>query len=205
MRLLVLADTEPSWSSVPDAITAHRADVVITAGDLSEAWLRSARVHATTTPTYGVYGNHCNGTYFDNLGITNLHLNRVHINGVSFVGLEGCVRYKRRGRDILYTQEEYAAMVANMPAADVLVTHCPPAGINDHPDPAHLGITALREWVDANNPAVLIHGHTYPETPMCAVTDPRGWNTSVEPRSCRSEYRPRRSRDRCAAVGGRRA
>lgn len=38
------------------------------------------------------------------LGVTNLHLNRAEADGNSFVGLDGCVRYKRRGRDILYTQ-----------------------------------------------------------------------------------------------------
>lgn len=38
------------------------------------------------------------------------------------------MRYKRRGHDVLYTQQKYAEMIADMPAADVLVTHCPPAG-----------------------------------------------------------------------------
>ncbi len=57
-------------------------------------------------------------------------------------------------------------MIADMPAADVLVTPCPPAGINDHSDPAHVGITALRDWIDTHIPALLIHGHTYPESPV---------------------------------------
>lgn len=82
------------------------------------------------------------------------------------MGLEGCVRYKRRGRDILYTQAEYDALVAELEPADVLITHCPPEGINDHLDLAHVGISALRKWVDANSPSVLIHGHTYPRDPV---------------------------------------
>lgn len=166
MRVLVLADTEPPWTSIPEAVRAYRADAVITAGDLNESWLRRAGAGTTNTPMYGVYGNHCNGTYLETFGITNLHLNRVELDGISLVGLEGCVRYKRRGRDILYTQDEYADLVATLPPADVLITHCPPAGINDHRDPAHVGISALRDWVDTHSPAVLIHGHTYPEPPV---------------------------------------
>lgn len=166
MRLLVLADKEPSWTCLGDAIEAKRADAVVTAGDLREWWLKESGIQDTETPTYGVYGNHCNGRYLNSLGITNLHLNRVEFGGVSFVGLEGCVRYKKQGRDILYTQDEYAAMIADLPAADVLVTHCPPAGINDHVDPAHVGIDALRQWIDTHKPAVLIHGHTYPDSPV---------------------------------------
>ena len=124
--MLVLADTEPEWGAIPEAVTTHQADIVVTAGDLNETWLRRAQLTEVPVPTYGVYGNHCNGSYLDTLGVTNLHLNRVEVDGTSFVGLEGCVRYKRRGRDILYTQAEYAEMVADLPAADVLVTHCPP-------------------------------------------------------------------------------
>jgi len=81
-------------------------------------------------------------------------------------GLEGCVRYKPGESDILYTQDEYSTMVAALRPADVLVTHCPPAGINDHDDAAHQGITALRHWVDSHQPKFLIHGHTYPRPPI---------------------------------------
>jgi len=57
-------------------------------------------------------------------------------------------------------------MLQQLPAADVLVTHCPPGGINYHRDPAHVGIIALRSWRDRTKPTVLIHGHTYPERPV---------------------------------------
>ncbi|MBE5477995.1 hypothetical protein E3G68_005349 [Mycobacteroides abscessus] len=166
MRLLVLADTEPSWASIPQAITTCHADALITAGDLSHTWLSSAHITDAPVPAVGVYGNHDTTPYLATFGIANLHLTHTTINGTTFIGLEGCVRYKSRGRDILYTQQEYAEMIADMPAADVLVTHCPPAGINDHPDPAHVGITALRDWIGTHKPALLIHGHTYPETPV---------------------------------------
>ena len=85
----------------------------------------------------------------------------------TFTGLEGCVRYKASRTDVLYTQGEYREMVAQLPLADILVTHCPPTGINDHArDPAHNGIDALLPWLEQFTPRVLIHGHTYPRQPV---------------------------------------
>lgn len=163
LRLLCFADLEPNLGmSVPDFVRRHRIDALITAGDLLTSAITG--FGAIPVPAAGVYGNHCNGTYLEKYGLFNLHRQAAQLSGVRFVGLEGCVRYKPEGtRDILYTQEQYRDMIATLPAADVLVTHCPPSGINDDPrDPAHLGIDALREWVDANQPALIIHGHTYP-------------------------------------------
>ena len=62
MRMLVLADTEPEWGAIPEAVTTHQADIVVTAGDLNETWLRRAQLTEVPVPTYGVYGNHCNAT-----------------------------------------------------------------------------------------------------------------------------------------------
>jgi uncharacterized protein len=84
-----------------------------------------------------VYGNHCDGRYQEDLGTANLHLSMV--GGVTFTGLEDCVRLKDGTKDLLYTQSEYSNLAHQLPPADVLLTHCPSAGINDHPaDPAHV-------------------------------------------------------------------
>ncbi|MFC7752936.1 metallophosphoesterase family protein [Tsukamurella soli] len=165
MRLIVFADTSPRLGmSIPDFVAAYRVDAVISAGDLTRSDLPD--IDHVQVPTLGVYGNHCDGRYLEELGMTNLHLKRVVVAGVSFTGLQGCVRYKPDTRDMLYTQREYKRLIRRLPTADVLVTHCPPRGINDSDDPAHLGIDALREWVDHNSPRVLIHGHTYPVRPV---------------------------------------
>jgi Icc-related predicted phosphoesterase len=45
----------------------------------------------------------------------------------------------------------------------VLLAHSPPAGVNDDPDdPVHRGSPALRAWMERNEPAWLLHGHTLP-------------------------------------------
>ncbi|MDT5259360.1 MAG: uncharacterized protein QOD10_4440 [Mycobacterium sp.] len=165
VRLLVIADTTPKLGmGIADYVAAHDIDAVVTAGDLTRYDL--AGIEGTRVPVLGLYGNHCDGKYLKELSITNLHLNKAVVGGVSFTGLEGCVRYKPGTADVLYTQREYRRLVKKLPTAEVLVTHCPPLGINDHEDPAHVGIEALRSWVDRFRPRVLIHGHTYPSQPV---------------------------------------
>lgn len=167
VRLLVIADMAPELpSDVEGYLDAEAVDVVVLAGDLFSGDLRG--LTQTSRPTLGVYGNHCDGQYLAEMGFTNLHLAAVEVAGVTFTGLEGCVRYKTGSSDILYTQEEYRLMVQQLPAADVLVTHCPPRGINDHQDPAHHGIDALRTWIETRPPRLVVHGHTYPQSPMTA-------------------------------------
>lgn len=59
------------------------------------------------------------------------------------------------------TQEYCSAVMSEVPHADVLITHCPPRGIDDNDDPAHYGFDGLREWVDLEKPKCIFHGHTY--------------------------------------------
>ncbi|NMO03997.1 metallophosphoesterase [Gordonia sp. TBRC 11910] len=172
MRILVIADISPKLGmSLPDFVAVHGIDVVVSAGDLTR--YDFAGIDRVTVPVLGVYGNHCDGRYLKDLRMTNLHLTRVEVGGVSFTGLEGCVRYKSDTPDVLYTQRQYRRMIRKLPTADVLVTHCPPRGINDHDDPAHVGIDALGNWLEHNRPQLMIHGHTYPSQPMTQYGDTR--------------------------------
>jgi Icc-related predicted phosphoesterase len=62
-----------------------------------------------------------------------------------------------------YTQKEASKLARRLPAADVLICHCPPLGINDDPeDPSHIGFEGLRDWVDEHRPRHLLHGHVHP-------------------------------------------
>jgi uncharacterized protein len=68
------------------------------------------------------------------------------------------------GRSDKYTQKEAARLARHLAAADLLLCHCPPYGVNDEPDdPAHVGFLALREWVERHQPRYLLHGHTTPD------------------------------------------
>ena len=144
-----------------------RCDVeaIVTLGDLQPSWLET--LDRVKLPKLGVYGNHDDEPYMTWFGIDDVHVNRIDLdNGVSFSGFEGCVSYRRSGTAKVgpsYTQRQAKKLIRKLPAADVLLCHCPPRGVNDDPDdPAHIGFEALRPWVLKHQPRWLLHGHTHP-------------------------------------------
>jgi Icc-related predicted phosphoesterase len=164
MRVLALAD-RPFHADAAVLARQHAVEAVLTLGDLQPSWLES--LDRVGLPKLGVYGNHDNEPYADWFGIDNLHLRRIELDGgLSFSGFEGCVSYRRSGGDVgpSFTQKEASRLVRRLPAADVLLCHCPPYGVNDDPDDqAHVGFEGLRDWVLEKRPRVLLHGHTHPQ------------------------------------------
>ena len=159
MRILAFAD-EPPHGPIAELVAAHRPDLIVLLGDLEPAWTDG--LAAVDLPKLGVLGNHDAEDVLAAVGAEDLQLRRVEVGGLSFSGLGGSPRYSRDGTGE-WTEKEAAELVGRLPAADVLLTHSPPAGVNDEPDdPAHRGSPALREWVERNRPAWLLHGHTLP-------------------------------------------
>ena len=163
LNALVIADRQPQVDLL-ELVDRSAVELVITLGDLSRHHLAS--LADVDLPKIGVYGNHCAGDYLEDLGFLNLHRTTTMIAGVTFAGVEGCVRYKQDPDAIMYTQAEYRDMLAELPPVDVIISHCPPKGINDAPaDPAHQGIDALRDYLHTARPKALLHGHTYRNPP----------------------------------------
>lgn len=160
MNVLAVADRNPHIN-YDEVIRDNRIELVITLGDLTREDLLPLQ-QITHIPKIGVYGNHDSGTYMDELGIWDMHLKIWEFGGLKFGGFQGCVRYKADPTAIMCTQEEANAMMQIMPAVDVFMSHCPPRGINDEDEIAHQGFDALRTYIDTYQPAVLLHGHTYP-------------------------------------------
>ena len=160
MRILAIADRPPT-RPIRQILTDAPVDLIVTLGDLELSQIRDLEL-ITDIPKLGVYGNHCSGSYMPDLGIVNMHLNIVTINGVTFGGFQGCVRYKE-GSSPMFTQEEASALLENFPRLDVMLVHCPPFGINDdQTEISHTGFIALRDYLDLEHPKALLHGHTYP-------------------------------------------
>ncbi len=162
MKILVIADRPPREKIKVTLENNKDIELICTLGDLDYFSLRElADIH--DIPKIGVYGNHCSGTYFEELGIQNMHLQTFRFKGLTFGGFEGSVRYKNDPYAKMYTQEEASKLLADFPHVDVMLTHCPPYGINDEPgELAHEGFHALRKYLDEKNPHYLLHGHTYP-------------------------------------------
>jgi Icc-related predicted phosphoesterase len=160
MRVLALADKRPLIDPATMAVQ-RRVDAVFCLGDLDRAWIES--LMALDIPRYGVHGNHDPEHVLRELEIEDLHMRRTQLGGgMTAAGFEGCVRYQR-GATHQYSQKEARKLARRLPAADVLLCHCPPLGINDDPDdPAHIGFEGLLDWVDEYQPRHLLHGHTHP-------------------------------------------
>ena len=166
MRLLALAD-RPFHVDVATLAEQRGVDAVVCLGDLQPSWLES--LERVRLPKLGVYGNHDGEPYMEWFGIEDVHMRRIDLDrGPAFVGFEGCVSYRpERGRGPAgptYSQRRAARLARRLPGADVLLCHCPPLGVNDDPDdPAHVGYSALRDWVLEHEPRYLLHGHTHPQ------------------------------------------
>lgn len=161
MKIFSIADKPPK-DSIRSLLDSNDIDMICTLGDLDQFSL-SELASVDSIPKLGVYGNHCSGTYFQPLGITNMHLKIYEYGGLVFGGFEGCVRYKDDPYAKMYSQEEAAELLRDFPRVDVMLVHCPPYGINDEPEElAHQGFRALRAYVEEKKPKYLLHGHTYP-------------------------------------------
>ena len=161
MRVLALADKRPP---LDPALMAEQmgVDAVVCLGDLDRAWIELARRRCAWIPRLGVHGNHDPADLLREVEVEDLHGRRTSLGGLTFAGFEGCVRYGGGGPHH-YTQRRRRSWPSGCPAADVLLCHCPPLGINDDPeDPAHVGFEGLRDWVERHEPRHLLHGHTHP-------------------------------------------
>ena len=159
MRVLALADKRPPMDP---ALMAEQMGVqaVVCLGDLDRAWIET--LTGLGIPKLGVHGNHDPPDLLRELEVEDLHGRRTSLRGLTFAGFEGCVRYGSGGPH-QYTQRKARKLAHKLPAADVLLSHCPPLGINDDPeDPAHVGFEGLRDWVEHHRPRHLLHGHVHP-------------------------------------------
>jgi Icc-related predicted phosphoesterase len=159
VRVLALADRPPPMDP---ALMAEqlRVDAVLCLGDLDRAWIES--LASLRLPRLGVHGNHDPEGLLQEVEVDDLHMKRTSLGGLTVAGFEGCVRYGSGGPHH-YKQREASKLAKRLPGADVLLTHCPPRGINDDPDdPAHIGFEGLLDWVRRHEPRHLLHGHTHP-------------------------------------------
>ncbi len=171
MKILAIAD-RPSRQLIKEIISTENIDLIITLGDLEYTEVAELGL-ISDIPKIGVYGNHCTPGYMEQLGIVDLHLKTIEINGLIFGGVEGSHRYKKDPFAKMYTQEEAKTLMKDFPYVDVFIAHSPPAGINDEDDPAHVGLLALRHYLDDKKPKYFLHGHTYP-TKEKLVTEYQG-------------------------------
>jgi len=143
-----------------------RIDLLIGCGDLPADYLDTlATLYGA--PLVFVRGNHDppgrQGNYPEDAEI---HGRLVTEKGLVVAGLEGSIRYSDGPHQ--YTERQMMAKVVALRVRlgrrhlDVLITHGPPAGVNEGTDAPHRGLRAVRRAVEWMHPRLLLHGHVHP-------------------------------------------
>jgi uncharacterized protein len=164
LRALALADEAPY---VPlERLLARDVDVILCLGDLTRVDLEP--LAGVRVPKLGVHGNHDDGGEFTGLGIESVHLRPIEVGGLWFGGFSGSHEYRSAtGERLTWSQKEASKQLRKLRHVEVMLAHSPPLGVNDDADdPAHIGLAGLREYIEREHPAMLLHGHTYPPLPV---------------------------------------
>jgi Icc-related predicted phosphoesterase len=144
-----------------------RVDLVIGCGDLPADYLDAlSTVYAA--PLVFVRGNHDPpGRQGDYPQASEIDGRVVKEQGLLIAGLEGSIRYSSDGAH-QYTEGQMLAKVRalrlrlRLRHPDILITHGPPAGVNEGTDGPHRGLVAVRRAVEWMRPRLLLHGHVHP-------------------------------------------
>lgn len=145
-------------------------DVVVSCGDMPAAYLDFIAT-VLGRPLLYVRGNHDEQYAEDPPGGVNLHNRLYEFQGVTFIGLEGSIKYNRGV--IQYTESQMRMMVAGMApqlryrrwkhgcGVDIFVAHSPAFGIHDAEDPPHRGFKSFLQFLDWYHPRYMLHGHVH--------------------------------------------
>ena len=189
MRFLCLADhVDPLIYSNGLKERYGKVDYILSAGDLALGYYDFV-VSTLNRPLYFVFGNHHlenRGDFkrwtdpFENrppqwaaagVGATCIEGKVTRVRGLTIAGLGGSILYNR-GENQFTDFSMLMAILRMAPRLlwnrifhgrylDILLTHSPPYGINDLPDPCHTGFRSFLWFMRVFKPRYLIHGHVH--------------------------------------------
>ena len=173
IRFLAASDMkEPALEHAVNRDLLGSLDGILGCGDLDAEWL-TFLADAFNAPLVYVRGNHDRGGEWEErpLGAPAwLEAGRIdRIAGIGIVGLgwPGVLDPGNRRRPWLAWRQSLAiarralrSRLALRREPLVVISHVPPAGIGDAPDPFHRGFGAYRWLLGLLKPPIWIHGHT---------------------------------------------
>ena len=190
MKILALSDEVVDVIYSPRVKEKYaEVDLVVGCGDLPFYYLEFI-VTMLNVPVYYVHGNHDKPSqYLSDGRIIHRAEGCEVLDGIAarvprrspdgsanasllVAGLGGCLRYNADPNH-QYTPNEMAGRVLKLTPAllanrlghgrylDILVTHAPPRGIHDGPDPAHTGFDVFLRVMNTFRPRLLLHGHSH--------------------------------------------
>lgn len=167
LRLLAVSDeVEPQLVDERTVAAQGRVDLVVGCGDLPSDYLDVLST-VYSAPLLFVRGNHdLPGRQGDYPAAAEIDGRVVREQGLLIAGLEGSIRYSDGAHQ--YTEGQMMAKVLALRVRlgarrlDILITHGPPAGVNEGSDAPHRGLKAVRRAVEWMRPRYLLHGHIHP-------------------------------------------
>ncbi len=164
MKILTISDrVDPVLYEHFDASRWSDIDLVISCGDVPPEYL-DFLLTSMKRPVLYVRGNH-DGAYARDAyaGCFNLDKDAWSSDGITIVGFEGSLQYNCG--EVQYSESEMRRRIRKatrrLGKVDVVVTHAPPRGCGDRPDPCHRGFECFRELVERLNPRFFVHGHSH--------------------------------------------
>lgn len=148
----------------------HDVELLVSCGDMPAAYLEFI-TSVLNIPLYYVRGNHDEGYVERPPGGEDLHNRVLKYKGLTFVGLEGSIRYN--SGLVQYTDGEMGRLVLGFAprlklrtmrqgfGADVFVTHSPAYKIHDADDRPHTGFKSFLRFLDWYRPRYMVHGHVH--------------------------------------------
>jgi Icc-related predicted phosphoesterase len=177
MRIYAVADIHartPLIAKVLDNVVAHRAEVLVLAGDTTglrhpESIL--GRLAGVPVPILVIRGNsdppRIEAFLKHTRQLISLHLKRTEYNGVTFVGLGGTLPLPFGSRVAWNEKKRFAALEPLVDPSSVLVVHPPPRGTLDTVfGRFQAGSAGLTRFVLHARPALVVCGHIH-ECPGC--------------------------------------
>lgn len=170
MKLLCCADLHNSFDLTHFETQTYdkEPDIIVTLGDISVQDLRIIKRTADNLgiPAIGICGNHDEPFALQSVGIDDLHGKVKTIDGVSFAGIGGSLRYNRSNYMFL-TQQQSIEVAAALPKADVLITHDKPYSgwfVDTKAQFAkdlHAGLAGITKYIRKNKPKYHLYGHLH--------------------------------------------
>lgn len=173
-NVLVIADTHGCFSEEnAKALKKQLEDqieLVIYLGDITSSdYEKIMACILNKVDVIGVLGNHNNKDDLDKLGIINVEKQQFALNGVTFSGINGSLKYKKSD-NALITDEESIKIAKSLPGSDVFLTHDGPKIKTDNF--AHSGLKGISEYIASKKPSVHLYGHLHkPDTKMIKSTE----------------------------------
>lgn len=167
-KILVISDLHGNTSKkvITDFImhSIAKVDLCIVLGDLDNkdmVWIKGVLPRKKTVT---ILGNHDHYGQYTDCGFRNLNRSEFHVNEISFVGMQGGIKYKSpkaSERRPVYTHIESIYLSQKIPIGDVLITHDAPYIPISSENCAHKGMIGITKYIYDNQIPLNIHGHQH--------------------------------------------